>query len=137
MLTLGNLFIFMMAAAVCAWLWHSHGLRERTLALAKEHCAKRGVELLDENVAFRRFGIMRDVKGHRRFARFYDFEFTSTGEQRLAGSIVMFGARLGLIEFAPYAVPDQPHIPNDPRIVDMASWREAREKRGDERRRVD
>lgn len=133
MLTLGNIFGFLLVASACAWLWHSHGLRERALALAKEHCRKRDVELLDENVAFRRFSFMRDAKGFKRFARVYDFEFTATGEQRLAGKVVLFGYRLGLIEFAPYAVPEAPML-NDPRVIDMASWRRAREEKEDRRR---
>ncbi|GGM03371.1 DUF3301 domain-containing protein [Pseudomonas asuensis] len=132
MLTLGNIFAFLLAASACAWLWHSHGLRERALALVKDQCHKRDVELLDENVAFRRFSFMRDAKGFRRFARVYDFEFTTTGEQRLAGKVVLFGYRLGLIEFAPYAVPEVPVV-NDPRVVDMASWRRAREEKDDRR----
>lgn len=102
MLTLGNLLILMLLAAAAAWLWHGHGIREHALKRVKQHCAKLDIELLDGNVAFQRFGIVRDGRGNRRFARVYGFEFTVTGEQRHAGRIVMFGAHVGHIELDPY-----------------------------------
>ena len=81
MINLFDVFLLMLFAAVCAWLWRGHGIRERALAFAKQHCAKLDVELLDGAVALRRLAIQRDGKGHRRLARLYDFEFTVTGEQ--------------------------------------------------------
>ena len=51
MLTLGNIFVLMLLATAGAWLWHSHGLRERALERVKQHCAKLDIELLDGNVA--------------------------------------------------------------------------------------
>jgi hypothetical protein len=133
MLTMSNIFVFMLLATACAWLWHSHGLRERALIFVKEHCVKRDVVLLDENVAFSRFALLRDARGFKRFARVYNFEFTATGEQRLAGKVVLFGYRLGLIEFAPYAVPEPTQV-NNPRVIDMASWRRARDEKNEQRR---
>ena len=38
----------------------------RALALAKQHCAKLDVELLDGNVAFLRLALLRDSRGQRR-----------------------------------------------------------------------
>ena len=102
MLTLGNLFIFMVLAAAAAWLWHGHGIRERALNHARLHCKKLDIELLDGNVAFQRFALVRDGRGRRRFSRVYGFEFTVTGEQRHAGRITLFGAHLGGIELDPY-----------------------------------
>ncbi|VFT40987.1 Protein of uncharacterised function (DUF3301) [Pseudomonas aeruginosa] len=54
LVTLGNLFVMLLLGAAAAWWWRAHGVRERALLLAKQHCAKQGVELLDENVARRR-----------------------------------------------------------------------------------
>lgn len=74
MINLFDVFLLMLFATVCAWLWRGHGIRERALAFAKQHCAKLDVELLDGAVALRRLAIQRDAKGHRRLARLYDFE---------------------------------------------------------------
>src|SRR5690606_32810160 len=81
MLTLGNFSLFLALAAIGAWLWRAHGLREHALALVRRHCQRLDVELLDGNVAFRRLAWLPDARGQRRLARIYDFEFTVTGEQ--------------------------------------------------------
>ncbi|MCI0917553.1 DUF3301 domain-containing protein [Pseudomonas stutzeri] len=124
MVTLGNLFIFLLLLAAAAWLWHSHGIRERALAAVRRHCEKMDVELLDGNVAFRRLGVIRDARGQRRFARIYGFEFTVTGEQRHQGSIVMFGARPGPIEMEahPFRAP-----PDSGRVIQLDDWRRRNE----------
>ena len=124
MVTLGNLFIFLLLLTAAAWLWHSHGIRERALAAVRRHCEKMDVELLDGNVAFRRLGVIRDARGQRRFARIYGFEFTVTGEQRHQGSIVMFGARPGPIEMEanPFRAP-----PDSSRVIQLDDWRRRKE----------
>lgn len=101
MIDLFDVLLLMLFATACAWLWHAHGLRERTLSLVKQHCAKADIELLDENVALRRLALLPDARGRKRLARVYGFEFTVTGEQRHAGSVIMFGRQLGRIELAP------------------------------------
>ncbi|TBV04386.1 DUF3301 domain-containing protein [Phytopseudomonas dryadis] len=135
MLTLGNLFILMLLAAAAAWLWHGHGLRERALTLVKQHCRKADIELLDGNVAFQRLAIVRDARGNRRLARIYGFEFTVTGEQRHAGRIVMFGARLGAIELDPHPFREPPAAIATPtptptptpsqsgQVIELQQWR--------------
>ena len=134
MLTLADLFIVLLFASAAAWLWRGHGIRERALALAKQHCAKLDVELLDGNVAFRRLALLRDSRGQRRVARIYGFEFTVTGEQRLSGSISMYGRQLGAIELA--AHPFQAPPPHDDKVIRLDDWRRDHPK-GDEQRRVD
>ena len=134
MLSLADVFLLMLFAAGAAWLWRGHGVRERALALAKQHCARLDVELLDGNVAFRRLAIVRDAKGHRRLARIYGFEFTVTGEQRLTGTLRMFGNHLGGIELEahPFAAPTT----RDDKVIHMNEWRRSHPK-PDEQRRVD
>ncbi|TBU99160.1 DUF3301 domain-containing protein [Stutzerimonas kirkiae] len=112
MLTLENLFIFMLLGGVAAWLWHSHGIRERALAAVRQYCKRQDVEWLDENVAFRRLAFVRDRKGRRRLARIYGFEFTVTGEQRHQGSVTMFGPHPGHIELEPHPFDAGPQPPN-------------------------
>lgn len=120
MVTLGNLFIFLVLLSIGAWLWHSHGIRERALTAVRQHCQKTDVELLDGNVAFRRLGLIRDARNQRRFARVYGFEFTVTGEQRHQGSIVMFGARPGPIEMDAHPFPARP---DSGQVIQMDDWR--------------
>nr|WP_152227663.1 DUF3301 domain-containing protein [Pseudomonas sp. SCB32] len=124
---LGNLFVFMLFAAAAAWWWRAHGIRERALVLAKQHCAREGVELLDEAMALQRIRFRRDGRNHLRLAREYGFEFTATGQERYAGTIRMFGHYLGRIELAPFRMAPEPRAtvapvatfnPVDDEIVD-------------------
>lgn len=123
MLTLGNLFVFMVLAAAGAWLWHAHGLRERALMLVKQHCAKVDVELLDGNVALRRITLLPDARGRKRLARVYGFEFTVTGEQRHVGSIIMFGQQPGRIELAPHPFREPPAEHSAAQVIELDRWR--------------
>lgn len=121
MLTLGNLFVFLLLMSSVAWLWHAHGIRERALSAVRRHCKKMDVELLDGNVAFRRLRLVRDARGQRRLARIYGFEFTVTGEQRHQGSIVMFGTRQGPIEMDAHPFHERPE--SSGRVIQMDDWR--------------
>lgn len=123
MLTLGNIFVLMVIAVICAWLWHNHGLREKALERVKQHCARLDLELLDENVAFKRLRFARDASGRKRLARIYDFEFTVTGEQRHPGTITQFGAHTAIIELAPYPFEIKP-APPTAEIIEMSQWRQ-------------
>ncbi|WP_122315139.1 DUF3301 domain-containing protein [Pseudomonas cichorii] len=128
MLTLGNIFVLMLFASAAAWLWHSHGLRERALERVKQHCARLDLELLDGNVALRRLTFARDAQGHKRLARVYGFEFTVTGEQRHPGTITMFGAHSAQIELAPYPFEIKTPPPGA-EIIEMNKWRETHQQR--------
>lgn len=131
MFDLFDVFLLMLFATACAWLWHAHGLREHALGLVKQHCAKSDIELLDENVALRRLALLPDARGHKRLARVYGFEFTVTGEQRHAGSIILFGKQLGRIELAPHPTREpQPSA----QVIEMQQWRSKHLKSDDHTR---
>lgn len=134
MLTLGELAVLLLVGGVCAWLWHAHGVHEHALRLVRQACLREDVLLLDDNVAFRRLRLLRDRSGRLRLAREYAFEFTVTGEQRLSGSISMYGRQLGAIELA--AHPFQAPPPHDDKVIRLDDWRRDHPK-GDEQRRVD
>jgi len=124
MLTLANLFILLLLAGAGAWLWHTHGLHERALAAVRHHCAKTGVELLDDNVALRCFRLHPDARGHRRMARIYDFEFTVTGEQRHNGNITMFGRHVARIELSAHPFPPAtPPAQHSAEVIHLDQWR--------------
>ncbi|MGX9567682.1 DUF3301 domain-containing protein [Pseudomonas sp. CFBP 5748] len=137
MLTLGNIFVLMLLATGCAWLWHNHGLRERALARVMQHCANLKIELLDGNVALKRIGFVKDANGRRRLARIYNFEFTVTGETRHSGTITQFGAHSAQIELAPYPMPfeETPQasieaVQTRPRaeVIELSQWRQEHHK---------
>ncbi len=130
MLTLGNMFVLMLLAAGAAWLWHNHGLRERALERVKQHCKNLDIELLDENVALKKIGLIPDANGHKRLARVYNFEFTVTGDQRHTGTITQFGAHSVKIELPPYPFQSEaePSVIPSAQVIELSQWRQEHSK---------
>ena len=130
MLTLGNMFVLMLLAAGAAWLWHNHGLRERALERVKQHCKNLDIELLDENVALKKIGLIPDANGHNRLARVYNFEFTVTGDQRHTGTITQFGAHSVKIELPPYPFQTEaePSVIPSAQVIELSQWRQEHSK---------
>ena len=130
MLTLGNMFVLMLLATGAAWLWHNHGLRERALERVKQHCKNLDIELLDENVALKKIGLIPDANGHKRLARLYNFEFTVTGDQRHTGTITQFGAHSVKIELPPYPFQSEaePSVIPSAQVIELSQWRQEHSK---------
>jgi len=93
--------LLLLLAALALWA-DSLRARERAVAAGREACARYGVQLLDETVAFARLRLARDEAGRVRLRRTYVFEFTETGDNRRHGAIVMLGARLEDLRLEPY-----------------------------------
>lgn len=127
MLTLENLFIFMLLGGAAAWLWHSHGIRERALVAVRQYCKRQDIEWLDENVAFRRLALVHDRKGRRRLARIYGFEFTVTGERRHQGCITMFGPHPGHIELEAHPFDADAQAEPQANVIQLDEWRRSRD----------
>jgi len=72
------------------------------VAAGRAACARYGVQLLDETVAFTRLRLARDAQGRLRLRRTYAFEFSETGDNRRHGAIVILGARLEDLQLEPY-----------------------------------
>ena len=91
----------LMLAAAGLWV-DSLRARERAVSAGRDACARYGVQLLDETVAFARLRLARDQEGRLRLRRTYVFEFSETGDNRRQGSIVMLGARVEAMQLEPY-----------------------------------
>lgn len=105
MVTLGELTAWLLVGLIIAWIWRGHGIRERALAFVRQHCKDKKVQLLDGNVALKGWRLILDGKGQKRLARLYGFEFTVTSQERLVGTVAMFGRHLGRIDLQAYPVP--------------------------------
>ena len=84
--------------AALGWLWYeSLNARETAVSAAKAACNSENLLLLDDTVAIQRISLGRDDEGVLRIRRIYDFEYSDTGNDRSAGSIVMLGSRVLVI----------------------------------------
>jgi len=81
--------------ALGGWLyWDGMRVRESALRVGRDYCRNLGVQFLDESVSRQAIGLARDDAGQVRIRRRFGFEFTSDGERRYRGEIMMLGARV-------------------------------------------
>lgn len=84
------------------WAWRAYAVKEMVLHIVRKHCVAMDVQLLDDSAVLRGFWWKRDARGTLRIRRSYDFEFTSTGDERYSGSVVMLGLQLEAIQLEPH-----------------------------------
>lgn len=106
MLNLSVLFWLCCIAAIAAFWWHSDGVKTQALKLVDAHCRKLGLQLLDQTMVIKGLFPARNEFGTLCLRRRYRFEFTSTGEQRYRGTIIMIGRRQQSLELEPHLLPE-------------------------------
>ena len=93
------------------WLWYdSLNVRETAIAATKAACKSEDLLLLDDTVAIQRLSLGRDSDGVARIRRIYSFEYSDTGNDRSAGSIVMLGERVLVINLNLREAPERPML---------------------------
>lgn len=101
-LTLSNLAWLLLAGFVVWYWWRAKAIKDAVLSSAKQHCEKMDVMLLDDAVYLRGLWFKRDKQGKLRVWRRFLFDFTTTGEERYLGRIIMLGPYIQHIELAPH-----------------------------------
>ncbi len=99
---LSDLVIVLMLATIAYWWWRAYAVKEMVLRIVRKHCREMDVQLLDDTVVLRGFWFRRDVDKVLRVRRSYEFEFTSTGDERYHGNAVVLGLRLEAIHLEPH-----------------------------------
>ena len=100
-----NLLWLIIAGLVGYYWWNSWKYKGRALGLALEHCGRLNLQLLDQSMVIRGIRPERNASGNLDLRRTYQFEFTSTGEQRYRGMIILSGMELMSIDFEAYKIP--------------------------------
>lgn len=85
------------------WL-SSQRVRELALHATKSYCLNAEVQLLDEYVALNHLWLVRDKTGQLKIQRRYQFEFSSTGNERYNGVCTMLGQQLESIQLEAYRI---------------------------------
>ncbi|NRB37178.1 MAG: DUF3301 domain-containing protein [Pseudomonadales bacterium] len=106
MLDLNDVFILFVVMLVIYAFYHMALLRERAYKAVANHCKIKNLQLLDQNVAVKALWFKRDDHGSLRFWLTCEFEFSSTGDERYSGKIVILGGKIVNIILPPYRVPD-------------------------------
>jgi len=93
--------------AALAWLVVD-GLRAREAAVdaARRVCVSEGVQFLDDTVMLETARFARDASGRLILRRVYRFEFSDTGNNRLAGTVALEGSRVHQLYLEPHRADD-------------------------------
>ncbi|QBM19022.1 hypothetical protein MARI_31650 [Marinobacter sp. JH2] len=101
-MTLGTLFwLFTAGFAVWYW-WQAKAITDFVLDAARRYCKTMDVMLLDDAVFLRGLWFKRDDTGSVRVWRRFLFDFTTTGEERYTGRIIMLGRKIIQMELEPH-----------------------------------
>jgi hypothetical protein len=106
MFTLDKLIWLLIAGILFVYWWNSGRFKGRARSLAFDHCQQFGLQLLDQSMVIRGIWPERTASGNLALRRSYVFEFSSTGEQRYQGLLVLQGMNLKSIELEAYKLPD-------------------------------
>lgn len=101
-LELGDIALLLLFAAGAYWWWRGYAVKEVALRVAREHCRSFDVQLLDESVVMRGLWLKRDAGGTLCVRRSFTFEFTSTGDERYHGCVVMLGTSVESVQLEPH-----------------------------------
>lgn len=85
----------LLAAGAFGWNWWAdRRAADHATGVARRACEQAGVVWLDQNVQRIRKTLARNEDGRLSWRRDYDFEFTSSGEDRQLGRVSLLGGRV-------------------------------------------
>jgi len=104
MFRLSELMLLFGVVLVCLYWINAQRVKELVLSAVQAYCSKMGVQLLDDSVVLKRLWLKRDARGQMRLWRLFQFEFSSTGDERYLGSIEILGRQIQNPRLAPHRV---------------------------------
>ena len=85
------------------WYWRAaDAIKQKAFLAVKRHCKEMDVQLLDDSLALRGFWLKRDAHNNLRWWRSYQFEFSTTGEERYKGLVVTLAGEVQTIQLQPH-----------------------------------
>jgi len=86
---------FLIIIVLLAWFWYAGAqAHDQAVLAARRACERNGQQLLDQTVLLERMRPRRGRDGQMRLRREYSFEFSTGGELRNQGVVVLFGGRV-------------------------------------------
>ncbi len=101
---LSSVVILLIVGSLVGFWWKARSAQERALGAVKIYCQNMQLQLLDECVVEASWKIGRANSGSLCLLRHYEFEFTSTGNERYLGAVTMRGQRVEQINVAPHRI---------------------------------
>ena len=104
MFQLSELFLTFLFIAIVYYWWYSLSVKEIALLAVQNYCARQEIQFLDCTIALHRFWFTKGDNGVVALTRTYEFEFSSTGELRYSGKVIMQGRRMISIASEPHRI---------------------------------
>jgi hypothetical protein len=104
MFSLVNLLCLVLVGLAALYWWQSGLFKGRARQLATEHCRQLDLQLLDQSMVITGFRPVRNSSGNLDFRRTYQFEFSSTGDRRYRGELILEGMALKSIDLETYKI---------------------------------
>ncbi|MDO6513095.1 MULTISPECIES: DUF3301 domain-containing protein [unclassified Neptuniibacter] len=82
--------------------WQSQKVKEVALNRIRRQCKELDLQLLDDNINLSAFWLKRAADGKIRIWRSYNFEFSSTGEERYSGRVTTLGYQITDVHLDPH-----------------------------------
>ena len=101
---LSDIVLICVVCLAYGYWFNAQKAKEIALATAKNHCLAMGVQMLDDYVALNGLSLKRDKAGRIQLYRSFLFEFSSTGNERYNGTLVMLGRQVDAINMEPYRI---------------------------------
>ncbi len=105
-LELSDIAIFTAFVLIVMIWWHGFTIRRIAISHAKRFCKQRDLQFLDDSIALNLSGFQRNQAGHLNILRHCHFEFSSMGDDRYQGTVIMLGRILVDIQTPAYRIPD-------------------------------
>lgn len=88
-------FAFLLTVAALAWNWWAdRRAADAATHVARRACEQAGVIWLDQNVQRVRKRLARNDEGRLGWRRDFDFEFSTSGQERQLGRVSLMGERV-------------------------------------------
>lgn len=100
-----NLLVVLTLCLFAFYWWHSGDFKALAMGYATRHCEQFNLQLLDQSMVIKELWVERNAGGSLSVRRRFQFEFSSTGEQRYLGLLTMVGSKLKSIDTETYLLP--------------------------------
>ncbi len=106
MISIYDFILLSCAVSIVLAIRHHNNISILATQAAINYCQLAGVQILDHNTLFKGFKIRRSSNSLCCLERTYQFEFSSVGDQRYKGIIVMLGKQSKTIELDAFKTND-------------------------------
>ena len=101
---LDDIILISLVCLICIYWFNAQKAKEIALRAAIDHCLAMEVQMLDGYVALNGICLKTDKLRKLQLQRSFLFEFSSTGNERYNGTLLMLGCRVESIYMEPYRI---------------------------------